>query len=105
MQPPGSTIAVRFEESLALVVRRVNFKQMTSKREADFPIADHPPGTPKTESIQVHWYINLYADDNPRGPVLPFTTVSTFPYSRLPRLNVRVSPEKIGGVVFALEGD
>ena len=29
----------------------------------------------------------------------------TFPHSRLPRLNVRVSPEKIGGVVLVLKGD
>jgi hypothetical protein len=34
-----------------------------------------------------------------------FTTGSTFPHSRLPRLNVRVSAEKIGGVVLVLEGD
>jgi len=71
-----------------------------------FRLADHTPGTRKTESIQIRSYINLNAlDDNARGPVVPFTTGSSSPHSRLPRLNVRVSPEKIGGVVFVLEGD
>jgi hypothetical protein len=62
MQPPGSTIAVRFEESLALVVRRVNFKQMTSKREADFPIADKPRSDSKAVNTIATSKDERYAD-------------------------------------------
>ena len=49
---------------------------------AHFRLADHPPGTRKTESIQVHQYINLYAlDDNPRrssGPIHDREHLSSF---------------------------
>ena len=40
-----------------------------------------------------------------RGRLVPFAKGHASSHSRLPRLNVRVSPKKIGPVVFVLESD
>jgi hypothetical protein len=100
---PGTESHSKAKGAERSLVRRFCPSHGQTFRNPVVRLADHPPGTRKTESIQVQKYIALTTTR--RGRLVAFTIGHASSHLRLPRLNVRVSPEKIGGVIFVLEGD